>query len=449
MYRYNLSRDDTVYYEYAVDVGGNGDSLPYLVGKDTCIELLGGTQVSIIFTADPGVQHGGIGENYYILESLQKPKNVTFPACFSAVQGELFSSKVVLVTTGEGPSTAQLCVFQVLGCSPYIKETMFFGTAGFSPRKGGILNPPSTCTPPEGQGTLVRYGDICVTNHAINWDCQGAEWSSTAASWPNECSLAGDPAAPFQAALQDASSASYRGWDCIVTDPDEASKQLADDLYAAQNYTNRVAPPPDGVQEYLEWFWGNTTEGINRTWEIDTAAAPRVFQRTECAEVDTVYWWTGTPWDTQSRGFASYAVGGTPTSTETIVASAMEGIGYMTALRLAENTTGIPVPHAVIRATSDFTVPIPVYQAANGTWLPGDSISLPPSLTDAGGAPVTIYAIQSGNALILGLFENRFWNSSTAGSQSIDSVSISSSAVPVLTVKHLACFLMIAFVSFY
>lgn len=392
----------------------------------------------MIFTADPGLQYGGIGENYFIVQSLKNAKNVTFPACFSAVRGDLFSSKVVLVTTGEGPSTAQLCVFEVLTCSEYIKETMFFGTAGFSPRKGGILNPPSNCTPPEEEGDLVRYGDICITNHAINWDCQGAEWSDTATNWPNECSLAGSPDAPFQDALQDASSASYRGWDCFVNDPDVKSLDLADEMYAAQNYTNTVAPPPEGVQEYLGWYWGNVTEGINRTWTIDTAAAPRIFGRNECAEVDSVYWWTGTPWDTQARGFVSNAVGGAPNTIETVAVTAMEGIGYMAALRMARNITGITVPYVILRATSDFSVPNPVYQATNGTWLSGESISLPPSLAatgDGGGAPVTIYAIESGNSLILGMFENRLKISTStmtgevASSADASQVTVSSSAM--------------------
>ena len=260
---------------------------------------------------------------------------MTFPTCFSAEIGILGSNRVALITTGEGPSTAQLCVFQVLSCSEHIKETMFFGTAGFSPRLGGILNPPLSCSPPEERGVLLRFGDICVTNHAINWDCQGGPWSDTATNWPNECALAGSPGAPFEDVLQSKSSASYRGWDCFVQEPDDRSQRLADELYSAQGATKSVAPAPADVQEYLQWFWGNTTELINRTWVVESAAAPHVFNRKLCAEVDSVFWWTVVPWDTQARGFVSYAVGGTPKTTETVAASAMEGIGYMTALRMA------------------------------------------------------------------------------------------------------------------
>lgn len=405
----------------------SGPRFPSLSSKDACTSLLGGTNVSVIFTADPGLEHGGIGENYYLLRQLKDGKKVTFPACFSAEHGILGSSRVALITTGEGPSTAEVCVFQVLACSEYIKETMFFGTAGFSPRQGGILNPPSSCSPPEKQGVLLRFGDICITNHAINWDCQGGPWSNTAMNWPDECTLAGSPDAPFEDVLQSRSSASYRGWDCVIQEPDDSSKQLADELVSAQNATQAVAPAPEGVQEYLQWFWGNTTELINRTWVIDSAAAPRVFDRQTCAEVDSVFWWTGVPWDTQARGFVSNAVGGSPNTTETVAASAMEGIGYMSALRMARNISGIIIPYAILRSVSDFTVDIPVYQAANGTWLPGAPVALPPQLAetgDEGGAPVTIYAIQSGNALIGGMFEQRCVKEGYTAEQCSQGVSI-------------------------
>jgi hypothetical protein len=62
---------------------------PYLSSKEACTSLLGGTNVSIIFTADPGLQYGGIGENYYLRQRLKDGKNVTFSACFSVQQSGL------------------------------------------------------------------------------------------------------------------------------------------------------------------------------------------------------------------------------------------------------------------------------------------------------------------------------------------------------------------------
>lgn len=161
---------------------------------------------------------------------------------------------------------------------------------------------------------------------------------------------------------------------------------------------------------------------------IDSAAAPRVFDRHECAEVDSVFWWTGVPWDTQARGFVSNVVGGNPNTTETVAASAMEGIGYLAALRMARNISGIIVPYAILRSVSDFTVDIPVYQAANGTWLPGAPVALPPQLagTGGGGAPVTIYAIQCGNALIGGMFEERCAQEGYTAEQCSQGVSVRS-----------------------
>ena len=179
----------------------------------SCEALTGGTTsrpVFVVFTADPGTFHGGFGENYYLLEALQNKQNVTSyvaDVCYDAFSGTLYDSSVLLVTTGEGPMTAQLCVYEIMSsCSGYVSDTVFFGTAGFSPRLGGFVNPPpgeDACAPPEEQGIFTRYGDLCITNHAVNWDCQSGEWSSLAAGYPNECSLPGDPSQPFTSASRD------------------------------------------------------------------------------------------------------------------------------------------------------------------------------------------------------------------------------------------------------
>jgi len=44
---------------------------------------------------------------------------------------------------GIGPSAAALCALEVLdACGPSITEAVYFGTSGWSPALGGILNPP-------------------------------------------------------------------------------------------------------------------------------------------------------------------------------------------------------------------------------------------------------------------------------------------------------------------
>ena len=404
--------------------------------SNDCEAFTGGTPsrpVSVLFTADPGTFHGGIGENYYVLEALQNKRNVTdfvSDVCYDAFSGTLSDSSALLVTTGEGPMTAQLCVYNVMSsCAAYISETMFFGTAGFSPRLGGFINPPpgeNACAPPKEQGVFTRYGDLCITNHAVNWDCQGGEWSSLAEGYPNECSSAGDPKQPFSSAYRDGPTLQTTGiqYDCFVdlVKNDSGSKALADELYNA-SLAMPPLTPPSATQEYNQWYFGNQTQAINQTgWTLDTDARPTVFNRTSCAEIDSVFFWTGTPWDAQARGMVAYSTGSLALEeaisgdAPTVAASAMEGIGYLAALRTVREQTGTFAPFAIMRGMSDITVPIPVVQANNGTWLSGAPIALPPALQNATSTPSTIYAIQSGNAVILEMFKLRGGQGGSASS---------------------------------
>jgi len=60
-----------------------------------CGQLTGGTDsrpVSVLFTADPGTFHNGVGENYYVLEALENKRDVTelvSDVCFEAFSGTL------------------------------------------------------------------------------------------------------------------------------------------------------------------------------------------------------------------------------------------------------------------------------------------------------------------------------------------------------------------------
>lgn len=400
-----------------------------------CGQLTGGTDarpVSVLFTADPGTFHNGVGENYYVLEALENKRDVTelvSDVCFEAFSGTLSGSPVLLVTTGEGPMTAQLCVYSVMSpCSAYISETMFFGTAGFSPRLGGVISPPpaeNACVPPEEQGIFTRYGDLCITNHAVNWDCQGGAWSAIAGGYPDECSSAGDARQPFNANNIDPRRTGIE-YDCFVdlVKNDAGSMGLADELYDASQ-TMPALTPPLAIQEYNAWYFGNQTANINATgWTLETDARPTVFNRSQCAEIDSVFFWTGTPWDAQARFMAAYTAGGLGLeenvisgAVPTVAASAMEGIGYLAALQRVREETGKYAPFAIMRGMSDITVPIPVIQAENGTWVSGSPIALPPALQNARSTPATIYAIQSGNAVILEMFKAREGRSMASGGQ--------------------------------
>ncbi|KAI9008471.1 hypothetical protein DFJ74DRAFT_357913 [Hyaloraphidium curvatum] len=391
--------------------------LGYARSATECSRVLGGTDVTVIFTADPGQSYGGIGEGYYIALALKAPRNVTIAGCYNATVGTIAGQRVAQIVTGEGPSTAQMCIFQVLSCSSVIKEIMFFGTAGFSPRVGGLLNP-GNCEPPANPdpATLVRPGDLCVSLHAINWDCQGGPWSQTAAAFPQECSVPGSPNQPFVDAFTDRSSADFRGWDCFVdVIPNAASRRLADELMAGRPALQSVVPPAP-VQEYTQWYFGNTTLAMGPTFSPNVSAPPRAFGPSVCAEVDSVFWWTGTPWDAQARGMVGYAVNvsglasvpsGAFLGGSVVAASAMESIGMLAAQRNARRLTGIDVPYAIVRSASDYNLEPNVRSPANASvWLQGPSVAKPPGLS-SDTATATVYAIQTGSQLILGALRQR------------------------------------------
>lgn len=140
-------------------------------------------------------------------------------------------------------------------------------------------------------------------------------------------------------------------------------------------------------------------------------AAPTVLGPSECAEIDSVYWWTGVPWDAVARGMASIAINNNDidnATTPSVAASAMEGIGFLSSIERAYNLTGIAVPFAIIRSASDFTFP-PSIKAENGTWLQGPSIQVSIHGRDGEQSlpPATIYAVQTGCDVIFELMKQR------------------------------------------
>lgn len=152
-------------------------------------------------------------------------------------------------------------------------------------------------------------------------------------------------------------------------------------------------------------------DGSHQSDGLDVGRArPTVFNRSTCAEIDSVFFWTGTPWDAQARGMVAYATGRNGSDVgnfPTVAASAMEGIGYLSALQTVGEKTGVLTPSAILRGMSDYTVPIPIVRADNGTWLSGAPVEEPPTLPNASSTPGTMYAIKSGNAVILELLKSR------------------------------------------
>ena len=256
--------------------------------------------MSVILTANPGtpVLANGLSEATYLSEALANPTAINLEGCSNVNSGQLFGAPALVVVAGEGPGRPQTCVYALMACAAVVKEMIYFGTAGFSPRLGGLLNPPDQCAAPTARGTLVRPGGVCVTTHAVNWDCQGGSWSQMAAAVPNVCSLPGNASQPMCLEEGNPAEAGNAGWACVPA-PAPAppgSRELADEL-AAAGAAMAKPPPSPAVVDYLKSYWGNVTVGTGFRFACGAFAPAAVFTPEQCAEVDSVLWWQGAPWD--------------------------------------------------------------------------------------------------------------------------------------------------------
>lgn len=44
-----------------------------------------------------------------------------------------------------------------------------------------------SCDKLNNETAKVRIGDVCVTTHAVNWDCKLSDWTAQCAAFPNQC----------------------------------------------------------------------------------------------------------------------------------------------------------------------------------------------------------------------------------------------------------------------
>lgn len=362
--------------------------------------------MTVIFTAVPSTPESGIGEGIMITKEMKQTKPIIVPGCYNATVGYLAGRRVVQVVTGEGHATAQMCAFQVLTCSAVVKEIIFFGIAGFSPRVGGVLDPASGCNPPSkpSPSSIVKPGDICVTNLAINWDCQAGPWDQLAGAFPQECSVPGNPNQPFVNA-NNTVIGGPQGWSCFVNPvPPKGSSELSQTMILGTADAAAVKPTAP-VKEWTEWYWGNTSFGMNSSFTPNINASPTVYPPSMCAELDSVFWWSGLPFEIQARYIVAQAVGA-KSSLDVIAVSAMEAVGIVAAANNAERLTGISVPYTIVRAASNY-VHQPVYRSSSAsssnitTWLQGAEIQEPQGLATNGPAGMD-YAIETGSALVIG-----------------------------------------------
>ncbi|KXZ49339.1 hypothetical protein GPECTOR_22g933 [Gonium pectorale] len=384
--------------------------------EEVCEAYLGvpltGDGFSLILTADPG-DFSGTPEAHHIIANLRhrttKPRSES--VCGGLYFGSLMGQDALVVTTGIGPTAAGLCVQELLtACGSSVTEMIYFGTSGWSPQLGGVLNPPN-CSEANPGRKITRVGDVCISPVSVNWVCKKSTWSLQAEGFPNQCFRPEEVAGPNATALY--------GECLFATDNLDANLALADSLIAAARSSRGRAATPlrNGVvlaQE--ERYWGLMAEGTGRDYPaVRGDDLPQVWDYGTCAEVDGQFFFTGAPWEVKARDYAAQAIAtalgyGAPGSgarnalgpDQVIAVSAMEGVGVAEALEKYHRLDSTPrrIPYTNVRTLSNW-IHHPVGKTKeDGVWsiyqeVPEDYVN--------GYA----YAIATGSVTILSLFQRR------------------------------------------
>lgn len=338
--------------------------------------------VTVIMTADPG-HMVGLSERQILMDALdgnvwQETRNLY---CDKVLHGRLFGQHVLLVTTGIGHDHASVCMSDIIrvfndpvedGPGTVIRDIFFLGTAGFSPRRGGILNP-DDCSEAQGGGPsddgLVAIGDVCVSPFSTNWDCQKCEWMDSEQS-PSACQRA---------------SCSKHGKESLfgnfVCDFYTSNTALADEVLAAAPSV-QWPQRPEELEGPERLFWHEMSSGTGRAYGDGPGAVRpnKAIGYDTCSEATANTFWAGAPYDELGRQYiadlnnrvrAQKGDDGGPnqTAADTIGVSAMEGTGWMSVLMLREFYMNRPaIPFVNIRGAADYTHQ-PVMRDETGRWV--------------------------------------------------------------------------------
>mmetsp|Transcript_8826 Transcript_8826/g.29203 ORF Transcript_8826/g.29203 Transcript_8826/m.29203 type:complete len:478 (+) Transcript_8826:283-1716(+) len=384
-----------------------------------CSAKYGGEKLTVLMVADPGHMSGTHEATYY-LKQMSKVKDIPLGetgACMSITKGVLLGQHVLVITTGIGPMSAASCMLELVHCGHIIKDVIFSGSSGSSPQVGGVLDP-DNCTEANG-GEIMGIGDVCVTPFSVNFDCHKSTWESDSKDYPNICNLPGQEAGPDRADLFG---------DCIYT----GSVALADEILAASRKLKYLDPseaaephapafPGPKTQFYATVardegvYWGAMSAGTGRDYKL--RKHPHVWNYTVCTEVNTQFFFSGSPYETRARNYSATTINQAKmemgltypnrTMREVIAVGDMESVGYMAVLERYNQLAALgaahkPIPFTSVRAKSNHNI-APIQRAPQqpGVWQPQ---AHPPfdNFTSGYG-----YAIQSYSAVVLGLMYER------------------------------------------
>ena len=258
--------------------------------------------ISVIMTADPG-DMVGLSECKVIEEQLTNTRIERGQFfCNRMLHGTLYGQPVLLVTTGIGHDHASVCMSDLLRVfNGQLKEIFFLGTAGFSPRQGGILNPLS-CGQDGALGggpsdnALVTLGDVCISSWSTNWDCQKCVWSSEPTSGTvcrrPLCSMHGRDDLFGELVCNFWRSGSPLG------------NGLADEVYAAAG-SAELPPLPQALLARVTAYWQTMARGTGKDYLRALRRTNRAFDYRVCSELTSNTFWSGAPYDYLGREYVA------------------------------------------------------------------------------------------------------------------------------------------------
>eukprot|EP01012_Entosiphon_sulcatum_P011842 TRINITY_DN17336_c0_g1_i1.p1 TRINITY_DN17336_c0_g1~~TRINITY_DN17336_c0_g1_i1.p1 ORF type:complete len:400 (-),score=85.74 TRINITY_DN17336_c0_g1_i1:111-1232(-) len=300
---------------------------------------------SVIMTADPG-GFSGVAENQYIKDAMTNLVNITtqLPFCVEAFSGSLYGAPALLVTTGIGHDHATMCMVNVLQAfhdppNTTLKEVIYLGTSGWSPRPGGVLTAPG-CTP-QGPDTTLP-GDVCVSAATTNWDCHMCTWNISAP--PTVCQLP-----PCHGHFQD----DVFGGCSFVGNTDLATEVVTSSKSA-------VLPPVDDVLGgFVGKYWDMMSTGTGLQYQV--RHTPQVYDFRQCAEAGSYTFWSSLPYEMLCREYLSHIIStkilkhSTPQQMPVVCVAAMEAPGWMAVLlRAAQARNEAPIPFVNVRGASNY-----------------------------------------------------------------------------------------------
>ncbi|GAB4815301.1 hypothetical protein N2152v2_002347 [Parachlorella kessleri] len=375
--------------------------MPLTPAIDICTLWLGPSpNVTLLMVADPG-DYSGTGEDKFFSSLLGEKNTVglTDSMCAKLSSGTLLGQPVALAVSGIGDIASSICATSLLDrCGSRIKEILFFGTSGWTPQPGGVLNA-DDCSTANPNPEIVRIGDLCVTPFSLDADCRKASWEQVAAGYPDACTLPQEFVPP---------DATFLFGQCLFPATAPESLTLAQELTGIARAVAVAGAYPTqsaDVAQYQEGFWATMSNGTGVSYDSAGDSQPTIWGMETCVEADSQFFYSGVPYDMQQRNTVAQVIneglGTNVTAKDVIVVSAMEATGVAYAVDRYQKFSGRDLPFVVVRGASNY-LHTPVEKLPNGTWVPSAAAAGTPEIL-AGYA----HAISVGSRALLELFSSR------------------------------------------